>query len=357
MDNQKRYNIFILLSTISRNIVELFSSVLLYQIGYSFRNILIFYIILYLVGAFTSIITMYLTNKIKINILLIISSIIFSISFYYMSVMKNSFSNLIIFSIIYSIGTYSYHTIRHYLAIQSINNKRKYIGNILIYTNIAIGISSLLGSIIQSKLSTLILSILISVISLIGIIPLIKFKELKESKIIKYHKLPINKLIFFILEQAKVSFLSLQPLYLYLFISSKIEYIGVFNIIMVLSSIIYIYYFVRKIDDKKYFKYINIIFCIILLLKININNKYLILLISLFEGIGIKSFEIVSSENIYNIRKNINKKGYIIMSEVVFCLSNIIIYIISYIINDLKITMYILIITILFISFIKRNDN
>ena len=126
---------------------------------------------------------------------------------------------------------------------------------------------------------------------------------------------------------------------------------------MVLSSVIYIYYFVRKIDYKKYFKYINIIFCIILLLKININNKYLILLISLFEGIGIKSFEIVSSENIYNIRKNINKKGYIIMSEVVFCLSNIIIYIISYIINDLKITMYILIITILFISFIKRNDN
>ena len=42
MNNIKRYNLFILFSTIARNIVEVFSSVLLYKIGYTFREILLY---------------------------------------------------------------------------------------------------------------------------------------------------------------------------------------------------------------------------------------------------------------------------------------------------------------------------
>ena len=97
MTNIKRYNIFILLSTIARNIVEVFSSVLLYKQGYSFREILLFFAILYFIGALTSIVVIYLTKIINVKYILIISSIIFSGSFYYMSVMDKTFINLIIF--------------------------------------------------------------------------------------------------------------------------------------------------------------------------------------------------------------------------------------------------------------------
>ena len=160
MTNIKRYNVFILLSTMARNVVEIFSSVLLYKEGYSVKEILLFFTILYLVGALTSTITIYLTKIIKPKCLLIISSIIFSGSFYYMSVMDKTFLNLIIFSIIYSIGCYTYHSLRHYFAIKSIdNNKRNEIGNILIYTNVGVIIASIVLSYIESKLSTLALAI------------------------------------------------------------------------------------------------------------------------------------------------------------------------------------------------------
>ena len=49
-------------------------------------------------------------------------------------------------------------------------------------------------------------------------------------------------------------------------------------------------------------------FCIILLLKLNITSNYLILVIGFFEGLGIKMFEIVSAENIYNIKKEREEK-------------------------------------------------
>ena len=75
-----------------------------------------------------------------------------------MSIMDKTFTNLIIFSIIYGLGAYTYHTIRRYYAIKSINNhERKEIGSILIYTNIAIVLSSVIGTYVETKLSKLIL--------------------------------------------------------------------------------------------------------------------------------------------------------------------------------------------------------
>ncbi len=357
MSNIKRYNIFILLSTLARNIVEIFSSVLLYKMGYSLKEILLFYSIVYLIGAIISTIVIYLTKIVKPKYILILSSIIFSGSFYYMSIMSKTFINLIIFSIIYGMGAYTYHTIRHYYAIKSMNNhERKEIGSILIYTNIAMVISSIIGTYVGAKLSRLILAIMVIVISILAIIPIFKYEDKINDKEVKIDKIEKNKFLFFVCEQAKVINLSLQPLYLFLFVNNTISYVGIFNIVMGISSCIFIYFFVRKVDDKKYFKYLNILFCIILILKLNISNKYLVLVIALFEGLGIKIFEIVSSENIYNIKSTTNIKGYLLIVEIIFCLVRSIMCLMGYFINNIKIILYLTIIFIFMIGFIKRKE-
>ena len=48
MSNTKKYNIFIFLSTFIRNILEVYSIVYLYKKGLGYRNILSFYILLYI---------------------------------------------------------------------------------------------------------------------------------------------------------------------------------------------------------------------------------------------------------------------------------------------------------------------
>lgn len=357
MSNIKKYNIFIMLSTIARNIVEVFSSVLLYKMGYTLKEILLFFTILYFIGGIISVIVIYFTKYINAKYILILSSIIFSISFYYMSIMDKTINNLIIFSIIYGIGCYSYHSLRHYFAIKSIDkDKKKNIGSILIFSNIGLIIAPLLVGYITKKLSLIVLAIIVIILSILAIIPLFRL-DIKESNIpIKYQKIEKNKLLFFILEQAKVINLSLQPLYLYLFINNKIEYVGIFNAIMGVSACIFIYLFVRKIDDNKYFKYLNMLFCLILLLKLNITNKYLILLVGFFEGLGIKMFEIVSAENIYNINRDTNIKGYLILVEVIFCLTRSLLCLTGYFINDIRIILYLSIGLIFIISFIKRKE-
>lgn len=357
MTDIKKYNIFILFSTIARNMVEVFSSVLLYKMGYSFKEILLFFTILYLTGAITSTLTMYLTRVIKSKYILILSSVIFSYSFYFMQAMDKNFSNLVIFSIIYGVGCYTYHILRHYYAIKSIGNEKKLdIGSILIITNLSLIFSSFIASYIQTKFSLLALVIVIVIISSVAVIPIFFMKEEKNSKKIEYQTLEKNKLSFFIFEQAKVIYLCLQPLFLYLFIDNNVKYIGIFNIFVGISSCIFIYFFVRKIDDKKYFKYLNILFCIVLILKLNITNKYLLLGIALLEGLGIKMFEVVSTENIYNIKKDTNISGYLIISEIIFCLVRSILCMIAYFINNIKIVLYLLVVIIFVVGFIKRRD-
>lgn len=357
MTNIKKYNIFILLSTIARNIVEVFSSVLLYKMGYSLKEILLFFSILYFIGAITSTLVIYLTRVINAKYILIFSSFVFSGSFYFMSIMEKSMSNLIIFSIIYGIGSYSYHSLRHYFAIKSMDkDKKKDIGSILIFSNIGLIIAPILVSYVTKKLSIVILAIIVIVLSILAIIPLFKLDIKDDNTEIKFERISKNKILFFVLEQAKVINLSLQPLYLYLFINSKIEYVGIFNAIMGISACIFIYFFVRKIDDNKYFKYLNILFCLLLLLKLNIKSKYLILIIGFFEGLGIKMFDVVSAENIYNIDKNTNVKGYLIIVEIIFCLVRSIFCLIGYFINDIKIILYLSIILIFIVGFVKRYN-
>lgn len=326
--------------------------------GYSVREIFIFFITLYATGIIASGITIYLTKIIKPKYILMISSIIFSGSFYFMTVMDKNISNLIIFGIIYGFGSYTYHILRHYYALLALReNKKREIGNIVIITNIALIFSSLLSSYIQSRLPLAILAVLLLLLSGIGILFLSFYNHEEDTNIIKIEKLPRRKVTFFILEQAKVINLSIQPLYLYLFVEGTVKYVGIFNAIIGLSSCLFIYFFVKRIDDKKYFKYFNILFCLFLILKINMQNKYLVLLIALFEGLGIKMFEVVSTLNMYNISKDTNVKGYLIVSEVVFLTVRVIMCIIFYFINDIKVILYLTTLLIFLLSFTTWKEK
>lgn len=351
------YNIFLFLSNISRNIVEIFSFVYLYQKGYKIKNILLFYSIYYLVGVFISYITVYLTKCIRRKVLLIISGLLYGVSFYYLSVMSMTNYNLVILSIILSTSSFIYHTIRHYYAMNLVDKvEDKKIASILISAYLPIIFSSILGSYIVDKYSILVSSIIVIILSVISIIPLIFIKDDITNNKIEYSKINSNKLVFFILEQFKVIFLLLEPIYLYLYVKKSLNYVGTFNILICISSIIYLYYIAHRININKYFKYINIIFCLVLLLKLNITNKYILLVVALLEGLGIKSFELTSNKNIYNI-ENSNINGYLITCELIFCFLRSIICLMFYLfIDNVKVMLYISLVPIFLISFVKLTD-
>jgi len=364
MKNYQKYNLFIFISTISRNIVEVFSSVLLFQMGYKLKYILTFYFLVYIVGILVNIVSLSLTKIIKPKYILVFSSIMFGITFYFLATMQNSFDNLIIYSILFSISSYTYHSLRHYFALRVLDNKKddKKIAIILIFNYLAVMLSSYIGAYITNRLglfTTLIITIVISFISIIPI-SLIKnrnyYTKISISKTLK--KMNKKNTIFFFLEQFKVIFLSLQPLYLYLFIDSNLEYIGIFNILIGIASVVFVYVFATRINKQKYFWLLNILFSIILVLKINIYNKYIILVIAFLEGLGMKMYETVSLENIYNEGDNKDITSYLIICEFIFCLvRSVICLLFCLFLDDIKVMLYISILGILISGFIKYDKK
>lgn len=344
MKNVKFYNIYIFISSFTRNIIDTYSVVLLYKKGFSVNDIIGIYALIFFLGIFISTMSLKIGNKIGYKYVLIFSSIITSISFYII----NKYLNPYIISLFLSLSQFTYHPIKHYYGIILLNQKKQ-IGNTIILTYVAIILSSYI-TIKQINLKYLV------IICLISIIPSIFVKN-DKNEIISYPKnIPKNIVNFFIFDQSKIIFILLQPLYLYT-ISNKISYVGIFNIIITISSILFIYFIANRKNIEKHYRNINIIFTIILLLKLNIKNEIFLLMIAFLEGIGLKTNELVSTMNLYCV-KNF-KTGYLIISEIVFCLVRCVILCLIFILKlKLKTSLYILLVGIFILSFCyKKNTN
>ena len=349
---ERTYHLFLFFEAFSRGLIEVYSLVLLYKKGFTINSILIFLLSTYIIGMFSSSISL----KVNTKIILIISNIIYGISFLYLSIINKSILSLMFFSLLLSFSNYSYHIIRHYYALHMLNDKKK--------TNIIVNIlylgtifSSLIGSILLDKISPILTSIIVLTLSIISCIPILKYEPSKNNinkanNINKNQKVKLgkNKIIFSILEQFKVLLTELQPLFIYIYIKKSYLYIGIFNIIMNISSLCVVLVLSKHISSKK-LKYITVLLGITLFLKINIKNYLILLIIALLEGTFIKIYEIFSLRNLYDIGKN-NIKKYLIKEEYIFLSTKSIIILLSILFNiNLKTILYFYIIGIIISGF------
>ncbi len=358
MDDCKKYNLFIFISSFARNLVEIFSGILLYKMGYGIRNILFFFGIVYFFSIFINVIVIRLDKIISSKSILVFSGLMFSISYCYFSKMGNSLLDLILFGGLYSLASFSYHPIRHIFGIEASKGENRKIGNIVIFTYIGSMLSGILGGIIFSKFSLVGGAIFIFIISFMGIFCLRGFKEnkCKSRRDKRVRDIGFNRILFFILEQFKVAFFLMVPLYLYLNVDDSIMYIGYVNVFMVLSAIIFIYFFVKR-DIMRLFPYFNILFVLVLLLKLNISSKVMVLVVSFLEGFFLKMYEVCSTKNMYMVGNN-DIYSYLTVVEIIFSISRTFIFMGGFVMDiSLKCFLYISLINIFISGFLLKKKS
>ncbi len=318
------YHLFLFLSTFSRGLVEVFSLVLLSKKGFSLREISLFLFLTYLVGIFSCFVSIR-RNK---NLILIISNICYGVSFLYLSWMSYSYRSLFLLAILLSFSNYSYHTIRHYYAFCMLDNKNN---TNAIVTMMYLGrvISSLIGSLLLEYFSSFFTSVIVLVVSILSCIPIFLYREEKKVPTfsVTYYiwnvRLGKNKFIFSILEQFKVLFMELQPLFIYLYVKGTYLYIGVFQIIMNLASLFVVFFLVRHVSTQR-FRYVTIFLGVVLFIKINFRDNLFLFVIALLEGILVKLYETFSLKNLYDIC-NCDIGGYLMKEEFIFLFSKAIV--------------------------------
>lgn len=366
MSDLKKYNIFIFITSFAKLLVEIFIPLILYNMSFTIKEIILFLILKYSFCLLFIPVGYFIGEKYSVSTLMILSSIIFSITYIYLSQINRNLTSLIILSILYSSYLMFYWLGRHAYGLSIIEDK-KTTDNVSLYNIFTIlgGLfSPFIGSYIIEKTSTLTLSTIVLVLMIISIIPLTKIKKIKLNPntqikhIIK--SFPKTNYIFNTLDQLRYILYTVLPLWIYINIKSKYSYIGILNIITGLGSIIYIYLLSKKMDKNKkdYLSLSLLIMGIIYFLKITITSNLAYLIITLLEGITKSSLDTITLRNTYVYQKNYCITSYIIFTEIINNIARTLFLIIFYIFNvPLKTMLLICILGIFLNVFVKYDDG
>lgn len=366
MSNLKKYNIFTFVTTFAKLLIEVFIPLILYNMNFTIKEIILFLIIKHALCTIFLPITKLVIKKKSTTFLMIISSILFTLSYIYLNFLTKNLFKLLIFTTLLSMYLTFYWVGRHTYALSIIEDK-KATDNVSIYTIFTIlgGLfSTYIGSILIEKTSYLFLSLIVLFLMLISIIPLTKIKSKKETNEIKLITIitsfPKRNYIFTFLDQLRFVLVTIFPLYIYLNINKSYKYIGIINIVSGLGSIIYIY-ILKKLMDKNKSDYLSsslLYLAITYTLKLLTKNNIIFLIIVFFEGIFRSVVDLITLRNTYVYSKNYTRLNYIIFTEGINNIGRVIILTLFYITNiSLEKIILICILGILINIFIKYDDG
>ncbi len=366
MSNLKKYNIFTFVTTFAKLLIEVFIPLILYNMNFTIKEIILFLIIKHALCTIFLPITKLVIKKKSTTFLMIISSILFTLSYIYLNFLTKNLFKLLIFTTLLSMYLTFYWVGRHTYALSIIEDK-KATDNTSLYTIFTIlgGLfSTYLGSILIEKTSYLFLSIIVLFLMLISIIPLTKIIPKKETNEIKLITIitsfPKRNYIFTFLDQLRFVLVTIFPLYIYLNINKSYKYIGIINIVSGLGSIIYIY-ILKKLMDKNKSDYLSsslLYLAITYTLKLLTKNNIIFLIIVFFEGIFRSVVDLITLRNTYVYSKNYTRLNYTIFTEGINNIGRVIILTLFYITNiSLEKIILICILGILINIFIKYDDG
>lgn len=354
--NQKKFSVYIFLSTFARNLIELFIPIILYKYGYSLKEVILYYLF---VNIFSVLIThpiIKMSKKYSNKILVIIGFISFFILQILLNNLKYNVYYLIILAFLFALYRRGYWISRRFYNLK-IMKKEKISSTyslISIFNQIAVIISSYIGAILLDFFTINLLNILSMIIYVISMIPLFLLKFNYEKNNIKLDfigtikKIPKQNLYLFGSYELINVLKFLFPLYLFIYVKDTYQVVGIINVITNLSIIIFAYFYGKKLDgNKNYLKLSIILTVIVYFLKAN-STFYLLIIISFLEGIFTKMYELSISKEFYVLSKQFEYYNYNYIYEFIQNIFRTIVVLVLFLFgNNLKSMIYIVLLFII----------
>ena len=196
--NQKRFGIYVFLSTFSRNLIEVFIPVILYKFGYSLKEVILYYLIVNVFSLLISYPFVAFSKKFNNKILSIIGVVAFLLVQILLNHMVHSITYIFAIAILYAIYRRGYWLSRRYYNLKIIKKDKisSTYSIISIINQVGVIISAYCGSLILDYVSLNVLTAIAIILFLISIIPLYKL-EFKHEKT-KHVKIYLLYDIYFI---------------------------------------------------------------------------------------------------------------------------------------------------------------
>ena len=362
MNNRKKFELYVFLSTFSRNLIEVFIPVILYKFGYELKEVILYFLISNVFSLILSYPLVLFSKKFNNKILTFIGIVAFVSLQILLANIRYSIYYIVIIAFLYALYRRGYWISRRYYNLNVMTKEK--IGTtfsiISIVNNLGGILASYAGAIMLDYLNVITVTIISIIIFLLSIVPLtyMNFKHEKDEVKLEVFKtikeIPLRNLYLFgsyeLLNVVKCLF----SLYIFIYVKNTYSTVGLFNLITNLSVLGFSYIYGKKIDEKQNLLKLSIVLVVITYL-FKANTTYIALaIVSFLEGIFTKMHEISISKEFYTLSKKFEYNNYNLVYEIVQNSFRAISLIVIYILNiDLKIAIYWLLFIMLLGAFMK----
>lgn len=365
-ENRKHFNKYVFLSTFARSLVEVFIGTILFKAGFNIHSIMCYYLLINLFSFIIAFPCIQISKRYSNKILTFIGIISFIAVQVCLNYVHLSHLYLVILAFLYALYRRSYWMSRRYYTFQVIekDNISKEYSLVSILNQLALLISSYVGSLLLEYINIHIITIISSILLLIGLYCIHKLKfeyEINKIKIniIETIKItPISSIIHLGCYELQNVITFLLPLYIVIYVKDTYTAIGIINLLTQLATIIFVYLYGRLINkDKNYLKFSIIFLIIFKLLQVN-TYGILLFVITFISGLGTKMYEQSFNKELLLLSKNYEYHNFNLLYE---CTQNIfrIITVALFVlfISDVKIMIYIVLGIMLLPLIFKFNTN
>lgn len=318
--NQRRYNIFVFLSTFARQLIELFIPIILYKAWFSIKDIVFYYFCISLFSCILAPVVIKIARKMKYNTILlfwIISFVILQIIIAHISI---SIRYLLLIAFLFACYRRCYWITRRLYNLKVIHNTNIWISYtfISIINQLACMVATYIGAILLDFVNIETLTCISILLFVISIYPISKIKTPKQKK--SDTKLDLiwtlkkidnsDKYIFGSYELLNlVRFLI--PLYLVIYVSDTYQIVWILQVFTWLATILFSYLYGKKIN-KNNVNYLNLsILLIVAIYAMKLNVTWIFLAIVAFlEWFISKMNEISVSKEFIKLSKNFDYENY-----------------------------------------------
>lgn len=324
--NQKKFGIYVFLSTFSRNLIEVFIPVILYKNGFALKEILFYYLMANVISLIISYPFINLSKKYNNKILSIIGIIGFVILQIMLNFIKHTLIYLLALATFFAIYRRGYWIARRYYNLKVIKkgNISTTYSIISIINQVGVIVSAYCGSIILDFISLKLLTIIAIILFLTSIIPLylLKFKHENTDEKLKLFatikKIPKSDIYLFGSYELLNVVKFLIPLYIFIYVKNTYQTIGIVNLITNVALIIFTYLFGKRLDNSKdsYLRLSIILVVTIYVFKVN-TFGIMLFIVSFIEGIFVKMYELSINTQFYKLSKKFEYSNYNLVYEII----------------------------------------
>ena len=365
--NQRRYNLFVFLSTFSRQLIELFIPIILYKAWFWIKDIVFYYFCISLFSFILAPIVIKLARKIRYNTILLLWIISFIVLQLIIAHISISIRYLILVAFLFACYRRCYWITRRLYNLKVIHRTNIWISYtfISIINQLACMVATYIGAVLLDFVNIETLTCISILLFVISIYPISKIKTPKQKK--SDTKLDLiwtlkkidnsDKYIFGSYELLNfVRFLI--PLYLFIYVSNTYQIVWILQVFTWLATIIFSYLYGKKIN-KGNVNYLRLsIWLIVLVYIMKLNVTWILLaIVSFLEWFISKMNEISVNKEFIKLSKQFDYENYNYAYEQTQNMFRLIVSAIMFLfMDDLKLMIY-FILLVMAVSIVLKFNN